>query len=409
MLEDKDIELFCSRQNYDLRESHNARWIDQKCTSDVVWSISDFILEYIDAGNYQFTAKDIWKSEYAKKTIAETFSKPGTDEKTAEREYDKVFGQPLCMLCYAGVLRDVSTIPSRHLYVVSKRNILEYIARNDIYALRFLYFYIEHVLSDSGLYPVFKAFLDKQDQANFTEMKDAFVGFYHQYTGVQKDYEPKRIFTKVINPLAFRYKKKGSQGGRMSEQIITRADLMYNQDNFRDIYRDKPKGVTRQEWLEKHPEIDRRDGYFEQQMAHSKKLLRKCIFDYRGGYSELTMFDDTQADEAPATQMHHIFPRNEFPDIMQYIENIIALTPNQHYGYAHPENNTQTVSLAAQKSLLIAKTSSIGFNLQSQREEHIYDFSNLLYVLSTGWNDDSVQDIPENDYADVLQSINSHY
>ena len=29
--------------------------------------------------------------------------------------------------------------------------------------------------------------------------------------------------------------------------------------------------------------------------------------------------------------MHHIFPANEFPSIADYLENLIALTPTQHF------------------------------------------------------------------------------
>ena len=48
MLKLEDIEIFCNSHNYDLRVSHNGRWIDQKCTPDVVWSIADFVLNYVD-------------------------------------------------------------------------------------------------------------------------------------------------------------------------------------------------------------------------------------------------------------------------------------------------------------------------------------------------------------------------
>ena len=240
-------------------------------------------------------------------------------------------------------------------------------------------------------------------------MKQVFITFYHEHTPIKKDFEPKRIFTKVLNPLAFRLKKKGTEGGHMSTTLITKADMMYNQDNFRDVYKDKPKDMTRKEWLELHPDIDRRDGYFEQQMSHSKKQLRNFIIEYRGNTSELTMFIDEHDDMAAPTQMHHIFPKNEFPAIMHYIENLIALTPNQHYGFAHPGNNTQIIDPVAQKMLLIAKTYSIKQNLESGTEEQIYEFNNLLTVLSTGWDDENVLSIAKNDYTDVIHSINYHY
>lgn len=407
MLTQNDILEFCNQHNYDLRISGNGRWIDQKCTPDVIWSIADFVLDYVDNVKSEFTVKDIWQSEYAKQTIAETYSKPGTDEKSAENEYDKVFSQPLCMFCYAGIIKDISPT-TRHLYTIENRDVLEYIARNDVYALRFLHCYIEKVLSDSGLYPVFQSFFNNQDKAHFTVMKQAFIDFYHDYTPIKKEYEPKRIFTKVLNPLAFKYGKKGTEGGHMSMDVINKSDMMYNRDNFRDVYRDKPKGVSRQEWLAQHPDIDRRDGYFEQMMNRSKKTLRDFIAGSRNGLSELTQYIEEHTDEASATQMHHIFPKNEFPEIMHYIENLIALTPNQHYGYAHPNNNTQIIDLAAQKVLLIAKTYSIKENLTNE-EETIYEFANLLTVLSVGWDDADVLEIEENDYNDVLHSINYHY
>ena len=408
MLNDNDIALFCERKDYDLRKSHNGRWLDQKCTPDVIWSISDFVLDYVDNVKGSFTVKDIWQSSYAKETIAETFSKPGTDEKNAESEYDKVFSQPLCMLHYAGVLRDVSAT-SRHLYEIENRDVLEYIAKNDTYSLRFLCAYIKKVLEDSGLYPVFDAFFDKQDKIHFEAMKQSFIDFYHKYTPIKKDFEPRRIFAKVLNPLAFQSRKKGTDRGSMSKTFITKADMMYNQDNFRDVYRDKPKDITRKEWLERHPDINRRDGYFEQQMSHSKKCLKKFIMEYRDNKSELTMFVDGHDDAAAPTQMHHIFPKNEFPAIMHYMENLIALTPNQHYGFAHPDNHTQIVDPDAQKTLLIAKTYSIKQNLESDKEEHIYEFANLLTVLSVGWDDEDVINIGKNDYSDVLHAINYHY
>lgn len=403
----QDVINFCDQHNYDIRQSGYGRWIDQKCTPDVIWSISDFVLNYVDTVSAQFTPGDIWKSDYAKQTIAETFSKPGTDEKTAQSEYDKVFSQPLNLFWYAGILRDVGT-NGRHLYEIENRDVLEFIARNDVFSLRFLQCYIEKVLRDSGLYRDFELFFENQDSAHFNNLKQTFINFYHEYTPIKKEFEPKRIFTKVLNPLAFKYSKKGTERGRMSPDIIKRSDMMYNQDNFRDVYSEKPKGVTRQEWLETHPDIDRRDGYFEQMMNRSKRLLKDHIAEYRNKVSELTQFVPEHDDYVDATQIHHIFPKHEFPEIMHYIENLIALTPNQHYGLAHPMNNTQVVDIGVQKTLLTAKTYSIEHNL-TQEEEPIYEFTSFLYVLRVGWDDESVLEIAENDYRDVLHCINMHY
>ena len=409
MLTLDDIENFCTSHNYDLRVSHNGRWIDQKCTPDVVWSISDFVLNYVDNVCEQFSVKDIWQSNYAKETIAETYSKPDTNEKTAENEYDKVFSQPLCLLCYAGVIKDVSDSPNRHLYVIEDRDVLEYIARNDLNSLKFLQCYIEKVLRDSNLYSVFNTFLEEQTRQSFDILKETFIDFYHKYTQIKGDYEPKRIFTKVINPIAYKYSKKGTSGGHLSKEIIVRSDLMYNRDNFRDVYKDKPKGVTRTEWLAQHPKIKIRNGYFEQMMSKAKRFLKDYVSEHRNNLSELTQFSDKYNDNLPASQIHHIFPKSEFPEIMHYLENLIALTPNQHYGFAHPKNNTQKIDLEAQKELLIAKTASIQYNLSSMHEEHIYEFSKLLDVLKIGWDDETVLEITSNNYNEVIHAINTHY
>jgi hypothetical protein len=408
MLSLDQIILFCNQNNYDLRLSGNARWIDQKCTPDVLWSISDFVLNYVDTVNHQFTPSNIWKSDYAKLTISETFSKPGTDEASAENEYDKVFSQPLSLLCYAGIIRDMSST-SKHLYEVENREVLEYIATNDIYSLRFLQVYIEKVLRDSGLYTWFESYFNNQGKTSFNQLKEKFIDFYHRYTPVKKDFEPKRIFTKVLNPLAHKYGKCGTERGRMSENKITKADMMYNQDNFRDVYEGKPKEITRKEWLENNPNINLRMGYFEQMMNRSKAILRNNIVLFRDNISELTQFDESHNDLYSPTQIHHIFPKNEFPEIKHYIENLISLTPNQHFGYAHPQNNTQIVDLDAQKMLLIAKTYSIRENITNTREDTIYEFSNLLYVLHVGWSDDNILELEYNNFNGVIHSINYYY
>ncbi len=405
---EQNIREFLQEKNYDLRiNANNGRWIDQKCTPDVLWSISDFVINYVDNVKDTFTVSDIWQSEYAKQTIKETFSKPDTDDSSAENEYDKVFSQPLCLLCYADIIEDTAT-GNRHLYKVKRRDVLEYIARNDVFSLRFLTEYIEKVLKDSGLYTAFEEFFEAQTKGAFAVLKTTFVNFYHRYTPIKGEYEPKRIFTKVINPLAFKYRKHGTERGHMSPDVINRSDMMYNRDNFRDVYRDKPKGMSRKDWLSQNPTIDIRVGYFEQMMNAAKRLVRTTNDSVRGGISELTQFNIEHQDMAPATQIHHIFPKNEFPDIMHYAENLIALTPNQHYGFAHPNNNTQIIDVDAQKVLLVAKTSSIRKNITEERDV-IYSFGNLLYVLNNGWDDETVLEIPDGDYNSVMHSINYHY
>ena len=40
-MDDATIQEFLDEHDYDIRKTHNGRWIDQKCTMDVVCLVSD--------------------------------------------------------------------------------------------------------------------------------------------------------------------------------------------------------------------------------------------------------------------------------------------------------------------------------------------------------------------------------
>lgn len=89
------IKSFLDDHDYDIRKSHNGRWIDQKCTMDVLCVVADCIMEYTnDKTDKSFTVNDIWHSEYTVENVQEIFNKPNPDKK-ASNEYDKYFGQPI--------------------------------------------------------------------------------------------------------------------------------------------------------------------------------------------------------------------------------------------------------------------------------------------------------------------------
>lgn len=142
-------------KNYDLRKSGNGRWIDQKCTPDVICIIADCILEYLrDDYSKVFYTNDIWESKYANENIFDIFSKPSTSDKSARNEYDKFFGQPLKMFANAGILRE-SKQSNKNTYVLQNKDILEYIALREKNAMIFLQKYIKKVLEDSEIYYLF--------------------------------------------------------------------------------------------------------------------------------------------------------------------------------------------------------------------------------------------------------------
>ena len=408
MLTQQSIRDFLAQSDYDIRESGNGRWIDQKCTPDVVCAVADFICNYVaddpSPGSCPFTSKEIWHSEYASQYVEAVFKKPATKNKNAKHEYDKFFQQPMELLAYANVLGK-QKIKGKNYYWVKQINILEYIALRERNALTFLKLYIEKVLHDSELSQDFDRFFQAPSKSSYRAIKSTFYAFTIQYTKINKDLECGRIFTKVIYPLAYFYNTCGTDRGNLSKAPITYDMLMYNRPNFRDIYADKPKGVTRKEYAATHP-IEINEDYYRYQSNKATRFLRIFNDQTRNGQTE-HLEPAHLLDKA--THMHHIFPKSLYPEISFYLENIIALTPTQHLNYAHPNGRTQEINEQYQHLLLLSKADRIRENLSSANVEHIYEFSNLLFVLSTGFEEDTPLSIADMDFYAVVNAINRHY
>lgn len=232
--------------------------------------------------------------------------------------------------------------------------VLEYIALRERNALFFLKAYIEKVLVDSGLYPAFEEFFELQTKESYDTVKRTFSTFIINNTNINGVVECNRIFIKVLNPLAYFKNSRGTEKGRLSEQIITYDMLMYNRNNFRDIYADKPKGVTRKEYAVTHP-VEVNEAYYHYQSAKAKRFLRLFNDQNRGGQTEHL---EPAHMEDRAIHMHHIFPEAIYPEICYYLENIIALTPTQHLNYAHPDGHTQEIDEQYQHLLRYGANSS---------------------------------------------------
>ncbi len=405
MLTQDDITRFCNQFNYDIRESGNGRWIDQKCAADVVTVVADCILNFgLENEGVYFTTPDVWHYRYTVENVEAIFRKPGVERLEAKNEYDKFFQQPMEMLANAGVLIKHKR-GNRNYYEIGNYEILEYIALRERNALFFLKAYIEKVLIDSGIYSVFEDFFAEQTKAAYDRMKTTFSSFTIRYTKINGEVECNRIFIKVLNPLAYFKHSCGTEKGRLSEHPITYDMLMYNRNNFRDLYSNKPKGITRKEYAAAHPVVVN-DAYYRYQSAKAKRYLRLFNDRYRDGKTE---YLDGIHIHDQATQMHHIFPEADYPEICYYLENLIALTPTQHLVYAHPNNRTQEVNEAYQQLLLLAKADRIQENLEGRCGEVIYEFSNLLYVLNVGFDDEDVLTIDDMDFISVVNAINIHY
>lgn len=297
---------FLNKYDYDVRKTKDARWIDQKCTCDVLWIIADCILEYIDKNqSSEFTVSDIWHSNYARENVIEIFSKPDPKSE-AKNEYDKYFGQPIKLFSYSKLL-NATKKGNTNYYSINNREILEKIALRPTNALEFLCKYIIKVLEDSELLDIFNNFFEVQTKEAYKNVRDKFIEFTINNTNINGETECGRIFTKVINPLAFKFKKLGTVKGKISKHIITLNDIQYNRLNWRDNLSGKEKNITRADHESKLEANSLKEVAITNYMImKAKKAVRKFNNLFYEGKSEVKQINET----VNATQAHHIFSQS---------------------------------------------------------------------------------------------------
>jgi len=306
------------------------------------------------------------------------------------------------MLSAAGVLSEERVGQTIEFYV-EDIDVLEYIALRERNALDFICLYIEKTLWDSGLWDGFASFFDEQTEDWYDQVKYQFEQFCFRYTPINTKIEADRIFIKVLNQLAFKYHKHGTIRGRISPNIITLQDIVYNKTNWYDDLTGKDKNVARGDFTEVVPSTES----YDYQVARAMKNLRYFIDVYYDGEPEVR---DRFSIGHKASALHHIFPRSRYPHLAMYYENLIALTTAQHMQEAHPGGNTRRIDSAFQYTCLIAKTDSIRRNLLGMdRAPALYSFDDFMYVLNTGLNTDYFSHIPDGDFNAVLQGIEMNY
>lgn len=394
------LSQFINEHEYDIRKTRNGRWIDQKCALDEVCFVADCITNYVDTNNVTvFQSPDVWHAPYSMESVQYIFGKPDPTKKTTMDEYNKFFRQPMKMLSAAGVLTESGMVNNTIQFSVKRKDILDFIAMRERNSFEFLCLYIEKTLKDSGLWDSFATFFDEQTKDNFRLLKDKYTEFCKLYTPINTSKEAGRIFAKVLNPLACKYHKKGTYRGNLSKTNITFDMLMYNKANWRDISSGKEKNVARGDF---NPLAGTTDSY-DYRVNKAMRYLKKFNDTYNSGKSEIT---DRYSVGELATHMHHIFPKNEFKEIADYLENLIAITSGQHLQKAHPNGNTQKIDKEYQYVCLINKTNSIRNNiLENHGEPVIYHFDDFMFVLDTGFKTDYFTALSENDFNAVLTGI----
>lgn len=374
----KLLDDFLRKNNYDVRKSNDARFMDQKCTPDVIYIIADCVLNLREADSgIEFTVKDIWDSQYFIKNVKAIFNKPLASNPTTKSEYDKFIQQPLRLLAYAGVL-SVEKRGVTNFYTIVEPQILEYIALKDRNAYIFLYKYITKVLDDCGLLKYFELYKSKYEDNSlssndFQYLQNKFISFIRGNTLINGELEIKRIYPKILNIYACENNLPGSVKGKLSKNQFYYTDLMYNRKNWRDLKKDK--AISRQEKNNLNGAANQNNvAYQEYQIQKAMNLIKKIQIE-----SEVK----DQWSNGDATQVHHIFPKSKFPQLSHYFENLIKLTPTQHFTKAHPNNKTDAINIDYQLICLLAKCNTIEASLQKSIESP-YRKESFIYCINTG-------------------------
>lgn len=363
-----EIMQYLNQFDLDIRKSHDARFVDQKCTPDIVCFMADCVLNMI-ATKPVFVINDLWDTQYFIQNTRVIFNKPWANSKEAYNEYNKVLSQPLKLLAYAHIL-NVEMVDGTLTFSVENEDILDYISRKDRNAYNFLFCYFSKVLTDSG----FIKYIEEYRRNWQKNLKEARETVYSRYIRLISGNTPShsrlditRMFHKVFNIFAAEYNMPGSSG----KYARTYSDLMYNRVNWRDINKDK--SITRQQ-----AECTAQN---EKQEVINMYYVQKAITLLKKIQTGSEVHDAWSNGEA--THAHHIFPKAQFPEIAHYIENLILLTATQHNTKAHPNNRTQEINRDYQLVCLLAKADTIEKSLKHVGERY-YRKESFIYVINVG-------------------------
>lgn len=363
------FQVYFANMDLDIRKSHYGRWMDQKVTPDVLSLVVQTLLDFSKNQEY-FTNKDLFSSSDFLDTVSNFLGKPALAKNEMENEYNKFVGQQLKILSYAQLLNE-DTTRKPFLYSVKNNDLLETIAQSDKKALVFLQEYICKVLNDSEFQNIYN-FLDKKGKTNddFEEVRDNFVKFEILNTGITRPTEPRRILAKVLNPLALLWKTEGAKGGSLSKEKIRYSDLMYNNVNFQDSK--KLKGMSRQQYRK----LTATPLTTKYRINKAIRAVREYNNRINDGLSEI-------GSGELATQGHHMLPKesSRFSEYADYTENIIMISPDEHFLKAHPNNNTHLVDRNYQKKLLMFKADRIIDAQKNHPNESPYDVEDFIEMI----------------------------
>lgn len=379
--------------DFDVRVTHDARYVDQKCTPDIVCFIADCIVG-TSCANKRFTVNDLWDEKYFSENCRVIFGKPSPEDPSARNEYNKVLSQPLKLLAYAHVL-EVEKRKRELVFHVADMDMLDFISMRERNAYNFMYSFFMRIARNSGIMRFFEEYKENCS-SNAKSARAVIYEKYHRFisgnTPSKSKTDVDRIFHKVFNVFAFHEMLPGSQGRPLSLN-----DLMYNKVNMRDINR-KEKNLTRSEGKKVMVETINERYYINYQVNKAIRMVREKQGTVSEVKDELAM--------GVATEVHHIFPKSEYPELASYFENLILLTSSQHRQKAHPNSKFQLVDKEYQLICLMAKSKTIEDYIH-EHGETFYTKKSFVYVVNTGTHNHLLD---ENDsFMDIRKYIHNAY
>lgn len=366
---DKYLDKF-QEESFDIRVTHDARYVDQKCTPDVVCFIADCILS-TSCAHKSFTVNDLWDERFFSDNCRVIFGKPSPEDPSARNEYNKVLSQPLKLLAYSHVL-GVERKKRELVFHVQEQDMLEFISMRERNAYNFMFAFFMRVAKNSG---IMRYFLEYSENCGVdakgarTEIYEKYHRFIAANTPSHSKTDVDRIFHKVFNLYAFHEMLPGSTG-----RVLSFSDLMYNKVNMRDK-KNKQKNLTRAQALKVETEQLNQEFYIGYQV---NKAIRK-VREKQGKMSEV----HDELSMGVATEVHHIFPKSEYPELATYFENLILLTSSQHRQKAHPNSNFHIVDREYLLVCLMAKSQTVE-NYIKEHGETFYTKKSFVYVVNTG-------------------------
>ena len=341
---------------------------EQKITPDLLWCICQVLQDItLTNRNLVFTDRDIRKSQIFNNLMVDYFSKPFQSENT-ENEYNKVSSYQLGFLVYCNVIEEVTSGPKS--YKIQNLNIIKELATHELNALNFLNAFVDKFILDNGLYTFFNNYCNNQTQNNYIKAKEAYWLWSKKNTKIRtnKPTHSNRVFNKIFNIYAFANSLSGQLGANISERKCPYNYLIYKRVNFRDEM--LPRGLSRKEYRE----LEEVEATLERKERQTKKEVRE-----KHPFGEIQIFNLGYVNNYNFN-CHHILPKNEFKKFMAYRENIIILTPEQHYSFAH-NRGTSSINDEYQIQCLIYKLQSIENSIINF--ENFYNFENFIEMINS--------------------------